>query len=166
MSFRWKERNAKFRKDWKCEEENPCQSEEEAWHRQLCLGLWQWMRRGGGSRKNFSKRERRAKGQVRLLRAHGLAELRKVVSGSAMQGLWLRDRKVGSQVGGKDRSRLPGRGTFREVKRGGRWERGASNRAKKSVYTFRVRFGRERRASRLSCLSFTLDRRGRREAEM
>ena len=29
-------------------EENPCQSEEDAlaWDRQLCLGQWQWTRRG------------------------------------------------------------------------------------------------------------------------
>ena len=48
MSSRWKGRNAKTRKDWRCEEENPCQSEEGAlaWDRQLCLGQWQWTRRG------------------------------------------------------------------------------------------------------------------------
>ena len=50
----------------------------------------------GGSRKKFSRRERKAEGQVRLLRARGLAELREVASGSATQGLWLRNRKVGS----------------------------------------------------------------------
>ena len=38
----------KTRRDWRCEEENPCQSEEGAlaWDRQLCLGQWQWTRRG------------------------------------------------------------------------------------------------------------------------
>ena len=48
MSSRWKERNVNTRKDWKCEEENQCQSEEGAlaWDRQLCLGQWQWTRRG------------------------------------------------------------------------------------------------------------------------
>ena len=48
MSSRWKERNVKTRKDSRCEEENPCQSEEGAlaWDRQLCLDQWQWMRRG------------------------------------------------------------------------------------------------------------------------
>ena len=39
---------------------------------------------------------------MRLLRACG-----KVASGSATQGLWLGNRKVGSQVIGKNRSRLP-----------------------------------------------------------
>ena len=46
----------------------------------------------------------RAKGRVRLLWAHGSAELGKVASGSAMQNLWLGDRKVGSQVIGEDQS--------------------------------------------------------------
>ena len=48
MFSRWKERNAKTRRDWRCEEENPCQSEEDAlaWNRQLCLGQWQWTRKG------------------------------------------------------------------------------------------------------------------------
>ena len=40
---------------------------------------------------------------MRLLRTHGLAELGKVASGSAMQGLWLGDRKVGSSLLGEDR---------------------------------------------------------------
>ena len=43
--------------------------------------------------------------------ARGLAELRKVASGSATQGLWLRNGKMGSQVSGIDRSRFPGRRT-------------------------------------------------------
>ena len=57
------------------------------------------MERGkvGGRHKKFSG-ERRAKGRVRLLRARGTAELREVASGSAMQRLWLRNGKVGSQV--------------------------------------------------------------------
>ena len=84
----------------------------------------------GGSRKKFSGRERRAKGRVRLHRARGSAELRKAASGSATQGLWLRNRKVGSQVSGIDRSRFPGRGT---VRGGGRT---SSDRAKKRVYSF------------------------------
>ena len=46
---------------------------------------------------------------MRLLRARGSAELGKVASGSATQGLWLGGRKVGSQVSGKDRSQLLGR---------------------------------------------------------
>ena len=57
----------------------------------------------------FSESERRAEGQVRLHRARGLAKLRKVASGSATQCLWLRHRKVGSQVIDEDRSQFPGR---------------------------------------------------------
>ena len=60
------------------------------------------------------------KGQVRHLSARDSEELRKVASGSATQILWLRDRKVGSQVIGEDRSRFPGRETIGKVKRGGR----------------------------------------------
>ena len=93
---------------------------------------------------------------MRLLRARGLAELAKVVSGSATQSLWLRNRKVESQSGG-DQSRLPGRGTVKEVRRGGRRERRASDRSKKKVNRFRVRFGQKRKTGRLSCLSFGLD---------
>ena len=54
---------------------------------------------------------------MRFLTARGLAELGKVVSGSVTLGLWLGDRKVGSQVIGEDQSRLPGRGTVGEVRR-------------------------------------------------
>ena len=92
----------------------------------------------GGSRKKFSGRERRAKARVRLLQARGSVELGKVASGSATQGLWLRNGKVGSQVNAIDRSQFPGRRTVRKVRRRGRL---ASNRAKKRVYSFRVRFG-------------------------
>ena len=81
----------------------------------------------------FSGSERRAKGRVRLLRARGSAELRKVASGSAAQSLWLRNRKMRSQVSGIDRSRLPGRRTVRKVRRGGRRGRCASDRAKEST---------------------------------
>ena len=130
MSSRWKERNAKSKKDWRCEEDNTCQSEWDPleWDRQLCLGQWQWRRRGW--RKKF--------GWL-----------------GALQSLWLGDRKVGSQVIG-DRSQIPGRRTVEEVWRGGRWGRRASDRAKTRVYRFRVGFGRVRRASRLPCLSLCL----------
>ena len=90
---------------------------------------------------------------MRLLRTRGSAELGKVASGSATQSLWLRDRKVRFQAIGEDRSRFPGRGKVREVRRE---ERRASNRAKERVYRFRVRFGREKIASRLPCLSLGL----------
>ena len=83
----------------------------------------------------------RARGRERLRRARGSAELREVAFGSATQGLWLRNGKVGSQVSGIDRSRFPGRRTVGEVRRGGRRGRRASDRAKKRVYRFRVRFG-------------------------
>ena len=69
-----------------------------------------------GSRKKLIGKKGRANGQVRLLRARGLAELEKVASGSATQGLWLRDRKVGSQVIGEDWSRFPGRGTVGKLR--------------------------------------------------
>ena len=67
-----------------------------------------------------------------------------------------------SQEGGVDRSRFPGRRAAGEVRRGGRRGRRASDRAKKRVYRFRVRFGQKKRASRLPCLSLGLgnDRRG------
>ena len=60
-----------------------------------------------GSCKKFRRKEGEAKG-----RAHSLAELRKIASGFAMQGLWLGDKKVGSQIIGEDCSQLLGRGTF------------------------------------------------------
>ena len=59
----------------------------------------------------FSERETRAKGRVRLHKARSLAEVRKVASGSATQGLWLRNGKVRSQVSGINQSRFPGRRT-------------------------------------------------------
>ena len=104
----------------------------------------------GGSRKKFSDGEGRAEGRVRFRRKHGSAELGDVACGSATQGLWLRDRKVRSQVVGENRSRFPGKRTVGEVRRG---RRRASERAKKRVYRFRIRFGRERGASHLPCLS-------------
>ena len=146
MSSRWKETNAKTRRDWRCEEVNPCQSEEGAlaWDRQLCLGQWRWTRRGWRQPQGIQwERERRAKGRVRLHRAHGTTELSEVASGSATQSLLLRNGKVRSQVSGIDRSRFPGRGTVR------RKGRRASDSAEKRVYRFRVRFGWKRRASRL-----------------
>ena len=87
----------------------------------------------GSSRKKFSDSERRAKRRMRLIRARGSAELREVASGSATEGLWLRNGKVGSQVSGVDRSQFPRRRTVGEVRRRGRK---ASDRAKKRVYSF------------------------------
>ena len=73
-----------------------------------------------GSRTKHSWVEGGAKGQVRLFRARGSAELRKVASGSATHGLWQGDRKVESHVIGEDRSELPGRRTVGEARRRGR----------------------------------------------
>ena len=75
---------------------------------------------------------------MRLLRACDSAELEKIVSGSATQGLRLKNRKVESQIIGEDQSRIPGRRTVKEVRRGGKR---ASDIAKERVYRFRVRFG-------------------------
>ena len=50
----------------------------------------------------FSVGERRAEGRMRVIRARGLAELRKIASGSATQGLWLRNGNVRSQVVGEE----------------------------------------------------------------
>ena len=107
----------------------------------------------GAATRNSTREKGKAKGRVRLLRACGSAELGKMVSGSATQSLWLGDRKVGSQVIGKHPSRLPARGTVGKVRRGGRR---ASDSTKERVYRFRVRLGRERRASRLPCPRFGL----------
>ena len=105
-----------------------------------------------GSRKKFGEGEEGAKERVRLLRASNFSELGMIVSGSATQGVWLGDRRVRSQVIDEGRSRIPGRGAVR------REGRRASDRTKKKVHRFRVRFGLERKASRLPCLSLGDDR--------
>ena len=74
---------------------------------------------------------------MKLHRARGSAELSEVASGSATQGLRLRNGKVGSQVSGIDRSRFPVRRAVGEVRRGGRRGRRASDRAKKRVCRLR-----------------------------
>ena len=51
---------------------------------------------------------------MRLHRARETVELREIASGSATQGLWLRNGKVRSQVSGIDRGRFPGRRTVRK----------------------------------------------------
>ena len=83
----------------------------------------------------------------------GSAELREAASGSATQGLWLRNGKVRSQISGIGRSRLRGRGIAGEVRERGRR---ASDKTKKRVHRFMARFARKRRASRLPCLSLGL----------
>ena len=165
MSSGSKKRNAETRKDGKCEE-SPCQSKDGASHE---IGNSVWASGSGreeirGSHTKFSGGEGGAKEQVRLLRACGSAELGKVASDYAMQGLCLENRKVRYQVIGKDQSRLPGRGTVEEVR--GRKMRKKSQQQNKGESTqFRVRFGREKRASRLPCLSLGDDRRSTSRSE-
>ena len=65
-----------------------------------------------GSREKFSGGEGKAERRTRLLGTPGLVELGMVAPGSATLDLWLGNSKVRSQVIGKDRSRLPGRGTL------------------------------------------------------
>ena len=53
----------KTKKDCRCEEENPCQSEEDAlaWDRQLCLDQWRWMRRGWRHPQGIQQERRESK---------------------------------------------------------------------------------------------------------
>ena len=53
-----------------------------------------------------------------LFMAYGSAELGQVASGSATQSLCLGNRKVGSQVVGVDRSRIPRRGAVGKEEEG------------------------------------------------
>ena len=87
------------------------------WHR-ISNFVWASGSKGGkvgGSYKKFSGGARRAEGRVRLHKARGSAELREVASGSATQGLWPRNRKVGPQVSSIDRSQFRGRRTVMEI---------------------------------------------------
>ena len=59
-----------------------------------------------GTREKFRGKEGGARREIRFLRVRGSAELEQVVSNSATQGLWLRNKKIGSQVVGEDQSRL------------------------------------------------------------
>ena len=49
-----------------------------------------------------------------------MAKLREIASGSATQGLWLGNRKVGSRLISEHRIRLPGKGIVGEARRGGK----------------------------------------------
>ena len=64
---------------------------------------------------------------MRLLGARVSVELEKVASEFSTQALGLGDRKVGSQVIGEDQSRLPGRGTFGEVRKWSQRQNGGEN---------------------------------------
>ena len=56
-----------------------------------------------------------AEKEMRLLSARGSTELGKVASSSAAQGLWLGNRKMGSQVVVEEHKRHPGKETVGEV---------------------------------------------------
>ena len=105
---------------------------------------------------------------MRLLRAYGSAVLGKVASGTATQGLWPRDRKVGYQVIGEDRSRLLGIETVGEISRGGKRERRASNRAKREYTDLRLDLGKRKEQVVCHALACALAMRdvALREAEM
>ena len=53
--------------------------------------------------RNSAGKKGGAERRMRLLGARGSAESERVASGSATQGLWLGNRKVGSQVVSEDR---------------------------------------------------------------
>ena len=91
---------------------------------------------------------------MRLLRVHGSAKLGTVGTGSAMQSLWREDRKVGSQVICKDRSRPLGEELLGKLGK----TRKKSRKQNEGVHRFGVGFGKGRRASCLPCLSLGDDR--------
>ena len=68
-----------------------------------------------GSRKKFSGGEEGAERQMRFSRALGATKLGKIASGSATQSFWIRDKEMGSQVVGEDRSRLARKETIGKV---------------------------------------------------
>ena len=103
---------------------------------------------------------------MRLLRARGSAELREVASGSATQGLWLRNEKVRSQVSGVDRSRLPGRRTVWEIRGGGRRGRKASDRANEYTVFGLDLVEKEQVVCHASALALAMTNEARREAKM
>ena len=91
-----------------------------------------------------------------------LGGARKVASGSIAQGFWLRDRKVGSQVISEDRSRPWERNSWGSY---GRKKKGQRQDERESTQ-IQVKFGLEKGASSLPCLSLGDDSEARREAEM
>ena len=74
------------------------------------------------------------KREMRLFETRSPTELRLVASSSATQSLWLRDRKVRSQIVGKNRRRHPEIGAVGEVMGGGRRKSRASNGARNKIY--------------------------------
>ena len=84
-----------------------------ALNRQLCLGQWQWTRKGLCKPRKFT-RKGGAKGRVRLFKARGSAELEQVVSGFSTQGLLSGNQK--SRISGNNRRRrLPARETVEKL---------------------------------------------------
>ena len=116
MSSRWKERNAKTKKDEKRVGESPCYSEEGvlAWEDKFVWTSGSERGKVRGSREKFSGGEEGAERRMGLLGARVSAELGQVTSGSATQGLWLGSKKVRSQVISENQSRLLGRRTIGE----------------------------------------------------
>ena len=78
-----------------------------------------------------------------------------VASGSATQSLWLRNRKVGSQVSGVDRSRFPGRRTVGKLR---------ERRRKNTVFGFDLGEREDQVVCHASALAMTDE--ARREAEV
>ena len=54
---------------------------------------------------------------MKLFTTRDSVELEKIASGFATQGLWLEDRRVGSQVVGEDRRRLSASRTVGKVRK-------------------------------------------------
>ena len=67
-----------------------------AWNRNFVWASGSEREEISGIRKKFIGGEGLAEIGMRLLRARGSAELGQIASGSATQGLWLRNRKMGS----------------------------------------------------------------------
>ena len=100
---------------------------------------------------------------MRLHRARGSSELREVASGSATQGLWLRNKKVGYQVSGIDRSRFPGRRKAVEVRRG---EPAIERRRECTDLGLDLGERKEQVVCHASALALAMTDEARREAEM
>ena len=102
---------------------------------------------------------------MRLLRARGTAELSEVASGSATQSLWLRNRKVRSQVSGIDQSRFSGRGTVGKL--GQEEDEPAIERRRKyTVFGLDLVEREEQVVCHASALALAMADEARREAEM
>ena len=100
---------------------------------------------------------------MRLHGACGSAELRKVASGSATQGFWLGNGKVGSLVSGINRSRFPGRRAVGEDEEG---EPAIEQRRECTDLGLDLGEREEQVICHASALALTLTDKARREAEM